>query len=306
MLQVRPINPSELASALRLLYQSNSLNEQASLITGAIEGIRDGRLTIDGMIGGFRKEKLVVVGWVTLNPGRTASIVPPTCIPGEASATLATTLAAMLDHVATIDVSVAQTALEIDKTETSELLLSAGFQEAATLQLMKCELAGLSELQSFTLPDEFQLQTLGEQEGQKFIDTVDATYEQSLDVPLMDRCRETCDVVAGYRGVAGLRPEWWKIVVHEGKDVGCLILTDYPENENVELVYLGLRPSVRGRGWGRLLTLHGLQLAHAAGRKRVVLAVDRANRPALEMYTSVGFETWDSKRVFVYANDIRD
>jgi len=303
MLEVRPVTFGELAAALRLLYQSYPLNQQAGLITGAIEGIRDGRLAINGMIGGFREEKLVCVGWVTINPGRTASIIPPECLIGEPQSTLTTTIKALLEYVATIDVSVTQAALEIDQTESGELLRSVGFQEAATLQLMMCELAASSESKASTQPSEFQFQPYREEETQLFIDTVDATYEQSLDVPLMDLYRETDDVIAGYRGAAGFRPEWWQLVVSEGQCVGCLILTDYPENENVELVYLGLSPEVRGRGWGRLLTQHALEIAHAAGRKRVVLAVDHTNNPAVAMYESLGFETWDSRRVYFFANE---
>ena len=32
--------------------------------------------------------------------------------------------------------------------------------------------------------------------------------------------------------------------------IGCLILTDYPEHAIWELIYMGVLPAARGRGWG--------------------------------------------------------
>jgi hypothetical protein len=78
-----------------------------------------------------------------------------------------------------------------------------------------------------------------------------------------------------------------------------LLLADYPEQENWELLYVGLIPSARGHGWGREITRHAQWLTRQARRPRLVLAVDAANEPALRMYAALGFRAWERRRVFV-------
>jgi RimJ/RimL family protein N-acetyltransferase len=34
------------------------------------------------------------------------------------------------------------------------------------------------------------------------------------------------------------------------------------------------------------------------GRARIVVAVDAANEPAVRMYSAVGFQAWDRRRVY--------
>jgi mycothiol synthase len=128
---------------------------------------------------------------------------------------------------------------------------------------------------------------------------VAATYGGSLDCPQVDGLRTTADVVAGYRAVGEFRPELWLLVRSEDRDAGCLLLADHPDGNQLEIVYLGLTPEVRGRGWGRRLTGHALDVARGLGRARVVLAVDAANWPAIAMYEAFGFVAWDRRSVLV-------
>ena len=46
--------------------------------------------------------------------------------------------------------------------------------------------------------------------------------------------------------------------------------------------------------------------ARQAERKRLVLAVDAANEPALRMYAAAGFQAWDRRSVFVRVLDERN
>jgi GNAT superfamily N-acetyltransferase len=55
------------------------------------------------------------------------------------------------------------------------------------------------------------------------------------------------------------------------------------------LVYFGLVPSVRGRGWGRQLIHFALGLAYGLGRKQVTAAVAAGNDRALAAYAAAGF-----------------
>ncbi|HVT27697.1 MAG TPA: GNAT family N-acetyltransferase, partial [Lacipirellulaceae bacterium] len=66
-----------------------------------------------------------------------------------------------------------------------------------------------------------------------------------------------------------------------------------------ELMYMGLAPEVRGRGWGRHVARYAQWLARGANVERIVVAVDASNRPAVAMYQHTGFETWEQRAVYV-------
>ena len=51
------------------------------------------------------------------------------------------------------------------------------------------------------------------------------------------------------------------MVCHLGEEIGCLILTDYPEHSTWELIYLGVVPAARGQGWGLEIVRHARWLA---------------------------------------------
>jgi mycothiol synthase len=86
--------------------------------------------------------------------------------------------------------------------------------------------------------------------------------------------------------------------------VGCLLMTDYPEQGNCELIYMGVVPEARGHRWGVLISRHAQWVTRNAGRQRLVLAVDAANRPAIGMYSAAAFRAWD--RRIVYLQTLRD
>jgi len=128
---------------------------------------------------------------------------------------------------------------------------------------------------------------------------LEATYEQTLDCPVLNGVRQIEDVLVGYRSTGAFSPDYWLIVRHGGKDVGCLLLADHPQHDNIELVYMGVMSSLRGRGWGIQITRQAQWLTRRAGRRRLVLAVDAANTPAVRMYAEAGFQTWDRRSVYL-------
>ena len=127
---------------------------------------------------------------------------------------------------------------------------------------------------------------------------IEATYEGTLDCPRLNDVRRTDDILEGYRQTGAFDPERWLIVRHQGQDVGCLIVTDHPEHGSCELVYMGVAAAWRGHGWGKEIARFAQWLTARAGRPRLVLAVDAANAPAIDMYESVGFHAWDRRTVY--------
>ncbi len=54
---------------------------------------------------------------------------------------------------------------------------------------------------------------------------------------------------------------------------------------------VGVRPELRGRGFGRNLVMLGLEHFAKQGAKEVELTVDEKNQPAVKLYRSLGFKT---------------
>ena len=148
----------------------------------------------------------------------------------------------------------------------------------------------VSELQFRSLPtdDERRLESL-----------VQRTYIGSLDCPQLGGSRRIEDVLRGYRETAVYRHDWWLVATHNDQDVGCVLLADHPDYNQCELIYLGIVPETRGRGWGFQATRYAQWLMRTAARQRMLLALDAANWPAHRMYLAAGFDSWDRRSVYV-------
>ena len=95
-------------------------------------------------------------------------------------------------------------------------------------------------------------------------------------------------------------PSRWLLFRSRQRDAGVLLLNDHPQQDAWELVYLGVAPDCRGQGIGRAMLAHGLDMARAAKRACVLLAVDCRNEYASKVYDDLGFLESDRKAVHVY------
>ena len=56
-----------------------------------------------------------------------------------------------------------------------------------------------------------------------------------------------------------------------------------------EIYAVGVHPETQGTGLGKALTIHGMNHLATSGLEKIVLYVDDENRPAVNLYTSLGF-----------------
>ena len=129
---------------------------------------------------------------------------------------------------------------------------------------------------------------------------LEGSYEDTLDCPELCGLRPMEDVIASHKATGAFDPSRWWILTRNDDPVGCCLLTHCPGNQSVELVYLGLAPSMRGNGYGKRLLIHGLSRIDISEKVlEVTCAVDRRNTPAMRMYASLGFTPFDARQGFV-------
>ena len=230
-------------------------------------------------------------------PGKVASITPPRIRAVDRAGELAGRLLRELDAALyAAGIELAQTLLAPEDAVAAATLRAGGYEHAADLLYMGAELDCFPD-SPLALP--FELGSLPAANENDLADLIEQTYIGTLDCPRIDGLRNTADVLAGYRAVGESGERLWRLVRAEGQVVGCLLLADHPATRQWEIVYVGLVPRVRGRGWGLELTRHAQWLARAAGCERLVLAVDAANEPAIRIYSSAGFRAWDRRGVWI-------
>ena len=235
--------------------------------------------------------RLVAAVMAQVLAGRSAAIWPPQLTDDHFAQAL---LAHLHTELAQQGVDLAQALLENRSGEKAETLERAGYQHAGDLLYM---VADASDFPTTAPELPFVLEPA--EAGPRLERLLAATYQGSLDCPLVDGLRETADILAGYREVGRFSPELWLIATQNGMDVGCLLLADHPESSQYEIVYMGIAPPARGRGYGLHLARHAQWLAHQVGRQQLVLAVDASNKPAISGYSAANFRAFDQRSAFV-------
>jgi len=255
----------------------------------------------------------VTVGaaWGQLRPGGAALVWPPqwrmpgetvptaTPISPELSTELLTKLTAAL---AARDCSLAQSLLISADGAEAESLLGAGFLHLAELTYLVGETldVALRPVDSSTSGvRELVFESFEPNERARMAGVVERSYVDTLDCPALNGLRTGLEMLDEYEVAGSGGAKLWRFIVHDGRDVGCLILAEHAEQDQVELVYMGLVPEARGQGWGAIVAGESLRIGASLGRARVVLAVDGANRPAVKAYEQVGFLPWEQRSAFI-------
>lgn len=98
------------------------------------------------------------------------------------------------------------------------------------------------------------------------------------------------------RGFSG-----WRAGTLSGQEQPCsvVILSPGGELDHWTISFLGLIPSARGEGLGRVVLRDALDWTSKQGGRRVELSVDRRNERALRLYTKCGFERVNERILFV-------
>ena len=289
-LTIRPAGESSRSQATALVFGQLQESERAELLKTLLGLASKDSNPFAGLLEARRGESLVGAIWAQTQPGNVAVLWPPETVAHEPSSTSEQLLSAAVEFLESAGVTMAQTLLQGSDDPQRGVLELAGFSHFADLHYMACTHVSFpSQLPNSVfahLPYSAELDT-------RFRAVIDKTYEATLDCPALNGVRSIEDVLAGYRSTGVYRPENWRLIVDGSTDVGCLILADHPNGDQLELVYMGVVPEARGRRLGYELTRYAQWITHCAGRSRLVLAVDAKNRPAIDAYIAAGFFSWD-------------
>jgi len=173
-------------------------------------------------------------------------------------------------------------------------LMAAGFAPLATLVHMRRSVG--PDDGDLPLPDGLQWRGYSSWRHRRFAETVRATYRGSLDCPPLAGLRTVHDALRTHRHTGRFSPKTWHLAVRGREPVGVVLVNAL--RDRAELVYLGLVPEARGQGLGRALVHRAVRSAVEMGARRLGLAADAGNEPALRLYRRTGFE--ESHRRLAY------
>jgi ribosomal protein S18 acetylase RimI-like enzyme len=246
--------------------------------------------------GAFRQGNLTGSLLVQVQPGRSAMLWPPRVAVGEPREIAQGLMDTAIRALSQSDLRLVQALLPTDVGEDVDILTAAGFRHFSDLLYLVCPDSGFP---SSPLASPVEFLAVGPEHEQRLARLIESTYVDTRDCPAVNDLRSIDDVLLGYRATGKYDSQGWLFVRHRGEDIGCLILADHPRHSTRELIYMGLAPTARRRGFGTAVIRHALCLTAEAKRQRLVLAVDAANEPALRMYAAAGFQAWDRKSVFI-------
>jgi ribosomal protein S18 acetylase RimI-like enzyme len=240
--------------------------------------------------------------WGQGKPGSAVTVWPPQwAIPYTLAAT-SNGRDPLLDHLlaalTATGTTLAQSLLPDRNAPEAAILLRCGFEHLAELDYLSATIEEASHDAS-SPSAEPSFVPVHADSFDHLAEVVERTYEGTLDCPALDGLRRGCEMLDEYRSVGDGREGCWRFVQDDGENVGCLLLADHPRQQQLELVYMGIVPSARGRGWGESSVREAKRIAATLGRAQIVLAVDAANRPAVAMYERCGFTKFDRRSAFL-------
>lgn len=263
------------------------------------------RLSLDLLWGSFDHDGRVEAAvLLTPYPGRTAMLTLSCVRDSSEESAAEETVRVALEASATLDLAIVQALLDPRHVVEGTALRRAGFRPLATLASMerttprstRGAAAAAPALPAGTSIERYDDSTSARA---SLAALLESTYRDTLDCPGLAGLRSASDILEGHRRGGRFDPALWSILTIEGAPVGALLLNPALHVQALELVYLGLVPSARGLGLGRLLIERAMAIAGERSVRSVMLAVDEANAPALRLYRAAGFRRISRRAAFV-------
>lgn len=245
--------------------------------------------------------------WVP-SAGRTAMLFAPpmTEYPVAAGASVVCIQEALKDVAADTEfggINLVQAVLDPQDEIGHAMFLKAGLHVLTTLGYMERRAPILPSTGpaaiAQSLPPGIRLETYRPDNHQLFATAIQDSYQQTLDCPALSGLRHIEDVIAGHQAVGTFDPALWFLLLEKEHAIGCLLLAKIPARQAMDLVYLGLAPTARGRGLSRALMQMLIYQTRQQSCALSSLSVDEINVPARKLYQRFGFSVVARRRTMI-------
>jgi ribosomal protein S18 acetylase RimI-like enzyme len=295
VVQIRVATPAQQVEALWLLNEPLDEPLRRSEVAAVVQAVASGESSLDYLFVALRGDTIVGVVYGSPLPGGVGIVKAAQLLAGESSSLAVELHGTLEEALRIVDIDILQTLVDVRWTTSIKRLGDAGFDKTAYLKYLLCESEQFPDVAP-SLP--FSVQHYQESHREQLIRLIDRTYRETKDFPVLNGRRDVDDVLVGYQETGRFVPERWLLFEEAGELCGCVLLTEHPD-KLWELVYMGIVPEKRGKRWGVLATRWGQWYAHQQGCRKMILAVDADNEPAVRMYAESGFSELDSRFVML-------
>lgn len=290
VLVVHPATDDQQVPALRLVFGQLPSEERDFRVADIRAALNIGTIPPRNLIVAERGHRLVGAILTVVQPDRTAFVLPPMVLPTEAAVRQHVAdelLRAVCRRIDSAGALLGQSLVAPEDRDEREDLTRNGFPHVADLslrqRLLDQPLPPLAHVPLASQPFD------PAQNSERLARLLERTYVGTLDCPLLNGMRSAADAVVSHQAAGQFDPALWHIYQADEQDAAVVLMSPHPDQQAWEVVYFGLVPEIRGRGYGRLLMLAALHAARKAGVGSVFLAVDMQNCYAMRVYEQLGF-----------------
>ncbi len=285
---IRTAHATEIDACVPFLLSNNHVPAPEALVRQFREFAAVRALRLDRLIVAQIGDRIV---WYVLpipNPGRTTMFMLPGAPPADDAVAAADLVIAAASEASRADgIHLAQVLLDPSDNSNRALLVRHGFADLAELIYLQANL--YRPIPMPDLPEGFSLHRYSPMTHALFAEAIVQTYRDSLDCPGLAGLRGIDDIILGHQASGEFDPNTWFVLAEKESPAGVLLLSSVTGHDATELVYIGLAAPARRRGLGRWLVLLAEHITQSKGNRRLTLAVDSKNMPALKLYYTHGF-----------------
>lgn len=300
MITIVPARGDLRQQALTLLYSRLPRGERENQLALALDAVARGELPLDDLMVAEQDGRVIGAVLAVRQPGDAAFLWPPVVVDSTNQQSVADALLqAVGRRLDDTGILFTQVLLEREDVDDRELLARNGFPQAADLLFLHrdltCPLPMISSADLQVIPYD-------ETRQDQFAWLLERTYIDSRDCPELTGLRGGEESLAAHHAAGSFAPGHWLLYRDGDVDVGVLLLSQGSDATEWEIIYFGVVPEARGRGYGRAIAADGLHRARAAGGTQMQLTVDSGNAPAISVYESLGFSCTAIRAVHLRIN----
>ena len=172
------------------------------------------------------------------------------------------------------------------------------FMRGCGLKIMYSKKLFTRNLRTFTsvYTDNFEYKSINEIGNRKFSELFKVCIKDPIEKYIQFRKYEI-RIKKLFRSVYTI--DNWKVATLKNENVGIIMPHIFPEDLKLgTLLEIGLKPEHRGKGYGRVLHAHGLEILKQMGAKKYLGSTETTNHAMLRVFELNGCKKWFIRHFF--------